>query len=533
VTIGPKLTELWTVKVDLFCPIELEGPFSSGVKLERVLDLSKVCCCIMADVALFVASVALYTLEKLLRAEKCIAGEKNVHLKEMLINRTSINARELICTVSPDNVVLPSGALRADMRLHNLWHRATYVLIIVLENATEGTARETSDEYLDATNIIVQRRSVQKDYCPRKLDPLPGGVVQFQESYRDNAIRELQEEMGIDVNARGNSLVRIFAFPFENERVKVWGEFFECRYHGRIDDLILQEEEVESAVRMSLRDLRSYIDNQPQEFMPDACHAMRLYFQRLADVQVKRRLLKGYSSGDLDSYQLRPRPQVIFFDCDDCLYFDGWVTANKLTSKIDEWCVKRGLKQGQAYALYKKYGTALRGLLAEGYIENTERAVDHFLQSVHDIPVRDLLTPDMELRSMLERMDPTIPKYIFTASVKEHADRCIDALGIADLFVEVIDCKRCDLETKHSKHSFLKAMEVAGVDDPERCIFFDDNLKNIAAARQIGWRSVLVGTVGRDCGNRVTSDHAEHDIERIHHIPHIMPELFVQMAEAD
>jgi FMN phosphatase YigB (HAD superfamily) len=127
---------------------------------------------------------------------------------------------------------------------------------------------------------------------------------------------------------------------------------------------------------------------------------------------------------------------------------------------------------------------------------------------------------------MLLRMDPTIPKYIFTASIRDHAARCLQALGIDDLFVDIIDCKTCNLETKHSPQSFETAMRIAGVEDPERCVFLDDNLKNIEAARQMGWRSVLVGKVGRDCGLPVTSSDAENEIDRIHAVPKVLPELF-------
>ena len=71
-------------------------------------------------------------------------------------------------------------------------------------------------------------------------------------------------------------------------------------------------------------------------------------------------------------------------------------------------------------------------------------------------------------------------------------------------------------------------MKIAGVpkNEPESCIFLDDSRKNIEAAREIGWRSVLVGTVGRDCGTPISSDHAELEIDRIHDMPTALPELF-------
>jgi pyrimidine 5'-nucleotidase len=485
----------------------------------------------MSDLTVFAASALLsvFYLRRQNSDKSQKIGQNGVssdsQLLQALLNRTSWNAIERICRVDADNQVMAGGALRSDMRIHNLWHRATYVLVI---HSSAPVVQRPELKSLDDVYVLVQRRSAQKDYCPLKLDPLPGGVVGYGESYRDNAIRELNEEMGIHIGVR-NTLDRKFTFSYEDEQVRVWGDLYECFFQGLMEDLVLQKEEVDSIVRMSLSELKFLIETQPEEFMPDACHAVRLYFQRLDDLRVQRRLLKGYSSSNLDAYRMRPKPRVIFFDCDDCLYFDGWKTAGELTKKIDEWCVNHGLQKGQAYDLYKSYGTALRGLISEGYLEDTESAIDQFLQDVHDIPVHVLLQPDQELREMLLRIDPTIPKYIFTASVRDHASRCLQALGIADLFVDIIDCKACDLETKHSHHSFHAAMQIAGLDtdtDAEYCLFFDDNIKNIEAARQIGWRSVLVGKIGRDCGQPITTEHAESEIDRIHHVPHILPKLF-------
>jgi len=38
--------------------------------------------------------------------------------------------------------------------------------------------------------------------------------------------------------------------------------------------------------------------------------------------------------------------------------------------------------------------------------------------------------------------------------------------------------------------------------------------------------SVLVGRTGRDCGKEITSEHAEVEIDRIHQLPEVFPELF-------
>jgi hypothetical protein len=43
---------------------------------------------------------------------------------------------------------------------------------------------------------------------------------------------------------------------------------------------------------------------------------------------------------------------VLFLDCDDCLYQNDWVVANRITESIDRYCSqKMGLPEGKPYQL--------------------------------------------------------------------------------------------------------------------------------------------------------------------------------------
>lgn len=476
-------------------------------------------------------------------------------LADALADGTSRDAQERVCTVDQHNKPTPTGNLRSEMRLHNLWHRATYMLIrheLLEADEQESDAVVFYGAATLMTKILVQRRSKLKDYCPGKLDPFPGGVVGFGESYEENALRELKEEMGIDAlllsdehkiqsridylnrmhgdgthDPRNATIQQLFTFPYQDERVKVWGDCFEVLYHGTLDKITLQEEEVDEVLSMTLMEVKQHMALRPEDWMPDAVHAMQLYLQYSHDKRVLRRSSTSLSQ---DAYRLRSSPQVIFFDCDDCLYFDGWRVANQITSKIDEWCTRLGLPSGEAYELYKRHGTALKGLLNEGYIEHNDKEIDEYLQAVHNVDY-STIHKDHRLRDMLQQIDPSIQKYIFTASVREHAERCLDALGVQDLFVDIIDTKACNLETKHSAQAFHAAMKYAGVKDPESCLFLDDSVRNIAEAHKVGWRSILVGRVSRDCGTISSSEHAEHEINVIHDLPRVFPEIFIMPNE--
>lgn len=315
---------------------------------------------------------------------------------------------------------------------------------------------------------------------------------------------------------------KIFSFPHEEiSNVPV----FELTIHNFDESTLLGEKG--SYKIMTLRELGQLLQFQIQPSISQ--HVLQLYLQYCHDSRLKRRLLRGTSGSNIDSYTLRPKPKVIFFDCDDCLYFDNWNIAGHLTTKIEDHCKEVfNLPNGRAYQLYKEHGTCLRGLMAEGHIDrDCPKSIDEFLHKVHDLPIHQLLVPDDKLRQIILDIDPTIRKFVFTASVRHHATRCLQALGIDDLFDGIIDVKDCNFETKHSTSSFHIAMQKADVVNVEECIFLDDSLTNILAASQVGWRSVLVGTTGRDCGSKITSEHAEVEIERIHDIEKILPEIFM------
>ena len=247
-----------------------------------------------------------------------------------------------------------------------------------------------------------------------------------------------------------------------------------------------------------------------------------------------------------------PAVAALFIDCDDCLYQNNWATAKKITNSIAAYTAKIGVSKDEAYALYKKHGTCLKGLLVEGRIDRG--GTEEFLREVHDISYEDI-SPDPPLRAELANL--TSPAWVFTASTSEHANRCLDRLGLAGLpWRGVIDTRSCELETKHSTHSFLRAMEYVGLlslppagesdgngngstrlsDDEAiaaasvhagRCLLIDDSVKNIVTAKKMGWCTVLIGKVERDTGNAMpTPAEADHHVSTIHEIVDVLPALF-------
>ena len=174
---------------------------------------------------------------------------------------------ERVCTVTSKNVEIENGHWRSEMRANKMWHRATYVIIMKNDK------------------VWVQRRSKNKDYCPGTLDPTPGGVVAYAESYEENMQREMEEEMGL--SASDCKVKSICTFPYQDERVKCWGRLYEFIIPPNgpfIYDIKIQEEEVDEVMELTLEEIRKWYIEKPSEWMPDGIHAIKLYLEHTKGV---------------------------------------------------------------------------------------------------------------------------------------------------------------------------------------------------------------------------------------------------------
>ena len=122
---------------------------------------------------------------------------------------------------------------RSLMRARNLFHRASYILVHSLP------------EY-----ILVQKRTLTKDYCPGYYDLATGGVVSYGESDEENGRRELFEELGLE-----EKMSVLGRFKYEDDNTRVWGNLFEARIDGH-REIKLQAEEVDSVEKWSVEEVR-------------------------------------------------------------------------------------------------------------------------------------------------------------------------------------------------------------------------------------------------------------------------------------
>ena len=255
------------------------------------------------------------------------------------------NEGKKICYVSDDNQNVlphPSG-----------WYRATYTLVMHEPPHMFYEPKEWS-----YTSVLLLKNQTTGDL------QLPGGPVWNGESYEQSAVRRLYDDTHIDVCLPENCLHHLFTFPFTFSDAKnsesnggtkddqlvrqgVWGDFYECVYRGRIDELKKRNDHF---VSFTLAELKDCLDNEHESnvsFAADTLHALKLYFQRQGDLRAKRRLMKGYSSLDLEHYGLRSEKPLVLLDYND----DQRQEAIDFTMKTDDGMSPRLLHQADVILL--------------------------------------------------------------------------------------------------------------------------------------------------------------------------------------
>ncbi|EER10973.1 conserved hypothetical protein [Perkinsus marinus ATCC 50983] len=127
---------------------------------------------------------------------------------------------------------------------------------------------------------------------------------------------------------------------------------------------------------------------------------------------------------------------------------------------------------------------------------------------------------------MIDRID--VSTWVLTVGPMQHCSRCLEYLGIDDLLPNVIDTAMCNFETKRNATCYRIAMEIADVTDPSTCILVDDSPANLEAAKQVGWRTVVVNPNDTLQGPFPGVDFI---IDNITLLPTVIPECFNSAAE--
>jgi putative hydrolase of the HAD superfamily len=132
---------------------------------------------------------------------------------------------------------------------------------------------------------------------------------------------------------------------------------------------------------------------------------------------------------------------------------------------------------------YRRYGTTMRGLMAEHGLRP-----DDFLEFVHQID-HSPLTPNPALGEAIEKLPGR--KLILTNGTRKHAEAVMRRLEIDRHFEDVFDIAAADLDPKPLPAVYDRFLHKHGV-DPQRAAMFEDLARNLEVPHALGMTTVLV-----------------------------------------
>ncbi len=191
-----------------------------------------------------------------------------------------------------------------------------------------------------------------------------------------------------------------------------------------------------------------------------------------------------------------PSRRVWIFDLDNTLHDARAHIFPAMHVQMNAWLRGNlGLDEEGANALrrtfWEKYGTTLAGLVRH-YGTDPRK----FIMATHQFPeLGDLVVHENALRHALARLPGR--KVIFSNAPRHYVDAVVKALGVARFFIAIYTIESTRFRPKPAFHGFHVLLRAHNL-DPHRCIFVDDMLENLKAAKRLGIATVWVSkSLGR------------------------------------
>ncbi|MCL7455196.1 MAG: pyrimidine 5'-nucleotidase [Anaerolineae bacterium] len=209
--------------------------------------------------------------------------------------------------------------------------------------------------------------------------------------------------------------------------------------------------------------------------------------------------------------------RAILFDLDDTLYPRQAGIMEQIRILMLRYLRTRlDLSPEEADTLRRRYfqefGTTMRGLQLNHHID-----VDEFLDFVHDIPLRNHIQLNPELDAALASLSQQ--KVVFTNASREHAERVLDALGVAHHFDRIVDVRDVGFESKPQMAAYRRICELIEV-PPEECLLVEDNVRNLRPGKSLGMTTVLVGE-----DHEGTDPDVDYVLDRVEGIGQVIREI--------
>ncbi|HNY31810.1 MAG TPA: NUDIX domain-containing protein [Fibrobacteria bacterium] len=185
---------------------------------------------------------------------------------------------------------------------------------------------------------------------------------------------------------------------------------------------------------------------------------------------------------------LLPDVDKLWLDFDGTLYPSSHPLVELVDRRITLWVAReRGIPLEEADLLrrdlYRRHGNTLKGMMSEGDVDPSR-----YLDFVFDLPEEAFPGEDPELADALGRIG--IPWCVFTNAREDYVRRGLARLGVEGCG-RIHDIASFGWNAKPHPGPYHQVLE-READRSSRVVFLDDRPENLAPARALGVRGVLV-----------------------------------------
>jgi len=208
-----------------------------------------------------------------------------------------------------------------------------------------------------------------------------------------------------------------------------------------------------------------------------------------------------------------PHLESWVFDLDNTLYPATTGVFAQIDRRMKRYIARfLDLPEDQAFVIqkqyYYQYGTSMRGLMIEHGMDPHA-----FMDYVHDID-HSVIAPAPDLDRTLSALEGR--KVVFTNGSLRHAEQVLERIGIAHHFEAIFDIEAGAFIPKPSPETYQTLLRQFGL-RPSVSAMFEDSLKNLKPAADIGMTTVLV----RDTSHWAFE--VDADTSHCHHITEDLP----------
>lgn len=166
----------------------------------------------------------------------------------------TIDLPEEYFDVVDQNDKVTSRLTRSEVHRRKLLHRAVHVFVFRCDGA-----------------LLIHKRSATKEEFPSVWTSSCSGHVSAGEDYDGTAVRELQEELGID------SVVQwLQKFSACSDTSNEFTVLYQCVSDAAVTP---DPDEITAVQWMSIDEIRHWMERSPEEFSPAFCLLFRWYLQ--------------------------------------------------------------------------------------------------------------------------------------------------------------------------------------------------------------------------------------------------------------